>query len=143
MPFCPKCGTEYYEGYAHCSRCGEKLGERLPEGETPDWTRQEYRKSAAISDRMRGVVGNGLRIIAFIMWALVGLAGFIIELWIVHDAAGFWGIVLGITLLPAVFLAAPWYALFAWGDWLPLVVVYGGGIGATVLFVVGSAVAGD
>lgn len=30
MPFCPKCRTEYDEGYTVCADCGARLVERLP-----------------------------------------------------------------------------------------------------------------
>ena len=55
--------------------------------------------------------------------------------------AGFDGVVIGFILLPVMFLAAPWYALVAWGHWFPLLIVYGGGILAAVLFGIGSAIA--
>ena len=78
-----------------------------------------------------------------ITFAILGLWGLIIELSIVNQAAGFWGVVIGFFILPITFVAAPWYALVAWGNWFPLLIVYGGGIAAAVLFGIGSLIAGD
>jgi hypothetical protein len=61
----------------------------------------------------------------------------------VNQVAGFWGVVVGFTVLPATFMAAPWYAGIAWGNWFPLLICYGGGIAATILVAIGSAMAGD
>ena len=32
MPYCPKCGREYREGYTECTDCGITLVQRLPDG---------------------------------------------------------------------------------------------------------------
>jgi hypothetical protein len=31
MPYCPKCGCEYREGYSECTNCGVPLVRRLPD----------------------------------------------------------------------------------------------------------------
>lgn len=63
-----------------------------------------------------------------ILFLAAGVWGFVINLAIVNAAAGFWGVVIGILILPVTFLAAPWYALVAWGNLLPVAVVYGGAL---------------
>jgi len=79
----------------------------------------------------------------YVAWVIFGIWGFLLDLAIVNQAAGFWGVVAGIFLLPVTFVAAPLYAGVAWGNWFPLFVGYGGGIAATILVGVGSAIAGD
>jgi hypothetical protein len=143
MPFCPKCGIEYYEGFTLCSGCGTELVEHLPEGKPPDWTRQEHYRQTITENKLRGNAGGILKVVAIIMYLILGLAGSVLQLSIVYEVAGSWGVVVGIFLLPVVLLVAPWYALIAWGNWLPVVVVYGGGIAATILYAIGSAIAGD
>jgi len=49
------------------------------------------------------------------------------------EAAGVWGIVAASALFPATVAGAPLLAL-AWGQWVPAVVVYGGGLAGGVLY---------
>jgi len=70
--------------------------------------------------------------------ACVGLAAAVftgLELGIrmAADAAGVWGIVAASVLFPATIAAAPLLALTL-GQWVPVVVVYGGGFAAGVLY---------
>jgi hypothetical protein len=92
---------------------------------------------------MRDIIGGIFMALGYIAFAIFGLWGFIIELSILHTVAGFGGVVIGFILLPIMFLAAPWYALVAWGTWFPVLIVYGGGIFAVVLLGIGSAITDD
>ena len=78
----------------------------------------------------------------WIVFLVTGFWGFFLCLGIISKAAGLWGIVAALSLLPVTFVAAPLYAGFAWGNWFPLVINYGGGIAATVLIVIGRALEG-
>jgi hypothetical protein len=49
------------------------------------------------------------------------------------DAAGLWGVLAASALFPATIAGAPLLAL-AWGQWVPAVVVYGGGLAGGVLY---------
>lgn len=132
---CPHCGANLYGLVSRCYKCGGPVGVR-------EMVEQKFEASRD-KRKLRSGLGGVLIAVAYVVYVISGLAGFVIELMIVSEVAGFWGVVLGITLLPAVLLAAPWYALVAWGNWLPLLVVYGGLVSATILYVVGSAIAGD
>lgn len=68
------------------------------------------------------------------IWVIVGLWGFWIELGIVNEIAGFWGIVIAFTILPATLFATPFYALIANGNWFPLALIYGGGLVGAILY---------
>lgn len=92
---------------------------------------------------MRNILGGILKVLGGIAFAIFGLWGLIIELAIINQVAGFWGVVIGFILLPVMFVVAPWYALVEWGNWFPLLIVYGGGILAATLFGIGSAIASD
>ncbi len=92
---------------------------------------------------MRNSLGSILKVLGYIIFAIFGLWSFIIDLTIVYQAAGFWGFIIAFTVFPITFVAAPWYALFIQGNWFPLVIGYGGGIVAAILFYIGSAIAPD
>jgi hypothetical protein len=74
----------------------------------------------------RRAIGKTVRFIGNACFYLVGLLGFVGSLAIVLSVAGFWGLVFGFTLAPLTFMAAPWYALVAWGNPTMLVFNYGG-----------------
>jgi len=96
--------------------------------------------SYEVSRRSLGALLSGLGAVAFFVF---GLWGFILELIIVNQAGGLLGIVVGIVVLPVTFVAAPWYALVAQGDWLPLAVVYGGCVVAGLMVAAGGGLRGD
>lgn len=73
-----------------------------------------------------------LRWLGYVGWAAVALTGLELGLRMAADAAGMWGIVAASILFPATIAAAPLMAL-AWGQWVPAVVVYGGGLAAGML----------
>ena len=94
-------------------------------------------------NQMRKFFGSIFKVFGGIAFFIFGLWGLIFELAIVNQAAGFWGVVIGIFILPVTFVAAPWYAIVEWGNWFPLLIVYGGGIVSAIFFGIGSLIAGD
>lgn len=92
---------------------------------------------------MRKVAGIPFKTLGVISGIIFGLWGLILLVAIVNEVAGFLGVVLGFMLFPIMFAAAPWYAGVVWGNWLPLMVCYGGGIFTAILFGLGSIIAGD
>ena len=86
--------------------------------------------------------GNLLTVVGWIVLIVSGLWGFSLCLAIIVKVAGFWGLVAALFLSPVTFAAAPLYAGFAWGDWFPLVLNYGGGIAALILIGIGEAMSG-
>ncbi len=89
------------------------------------------------------ILGLMLKIMSGICFLVFGLWAFLIDLSILNQVLGFWGVVIAFLLLPVAFVAAPWYALVAWGNPLPLIVGYGGGILALILYGIGSFLAKD
>ena len=56
------------------------------------------------------------------------------------------GVILGIIaifLFPVVGVILPFYAGFADGDWLPLILVYGGSFGGGAIVALGAAIDGE
>lgn len=92
---------------------------------------------------MSSGLGGVVKVAGYVAWIIFGIWGFLLDLAIVNQAAGFWGVVVGFFLLTMTFVAAPWYAGVAWGNWFPLLICYGGGIAATILVAGGSAITGD
>lgn len=75
-----------------------------------------------------------LKITAILLFLFAGLYGLMLCFSIVQQIFGTFVAYLSIVLLPFLLGLAPWYALFANGDFIPLLVVYGGGIPATILY---------
>ena len=73
-----------------------------------------------------------VRLLGYVGWAVVVLTGLDLGLRVAADIAGVWGIVAAGVLFPATIAAAPLLAL-SWGQWVPAVVVYGGGFAAGML----------
>ena len=72
--------------------------------------------------------------------AAVGFGGLaVLETFaIVAHAAGFIGVFVGFFVLPITCMAAPIYEIVKYGNWWPIVVVYGGVLSATVLAGIGT-----
>ena len=88
-------------------------------------------------------LGNLIKVAGWIVFSVTGVWGFFLCLAIISKAAGFWGIVVALVLGPVTFVAAPLYAGFAWGNWFPLLLNYGGGIAGAVLIGIGGTLSGD
>ena len=73
-----------------------------------------------------------VRLLGYAGWAVVVLTGLELGLRMAADIAGVWGIIAASVLFPATVAAAPLMAL-TWGQWVPAMVVYGGGLAAGVL----------
>lgn len=86
-------------------------------------------------------LGKFIKIVGGIAFVILGLWGFFICLAIISKITGFWGLVVALFLAPVTFLAAPLYAGFAWGNWFPLILNYGGGVMALAIVGLGSVLA--
>ncbi|MBE0593367.1 MAG: hypothetical protein IH616_13305 [Gemmatimonadales bacterium] len=58
------------------------------------------------------------------------------------EAAGLWGVVVAVVLAPITIAATPLYAILAWGEWIPMVLNYGGGVASALLLYLGAALGG-
>ena len=84
-------------------------------------------------------LGKFASILGAICYVVFGILGFLVSLYIVHESTGFFGFVVAFALFPITFIAAPWYALYHWGTWIPVLINYGGMITAGVLRTIGEA----
>lgn len=80
---------------------------------------------------------------AILIYIVCGLWGLIICFGIVSNAFGQVVAMLSLLLAPALLGLAPWYAGISQGDWFPLLLTYGGTLGASVLFGLGSMIDGN
>jgi len=83
-------------------------------------------------------MGSIFKVPAMIVYFVGGIWGLIICLGIVYAKLGFFGVLAGLVLFPAVLYLAPWYVAIADHNWYPVLVVYGTGIGAFLLMAIGS-----
>lgn len=88
-------------------------------------------------------MGIIFKIPAFIIYGISGLWGFFICLEIVVDNLGFIGGLIAFMLAPVTLTFAPWYEAIAHENWFPLMLIYGGGISATILIYIGITIDGE
>ena len=92
---------------------------------------------AKVRNKIRKIVGIWLKIIGITLYIVWGLWTLFAEAVIVNEVAGFWGIVIGLTVAPITFFAAPIYAVVEWGEWLGVVSIFGGGILISAIYGIG------
>ena len=73
-----------------------------------------------------------IHLIVWATWGAVALTGLELGLRLAFDIAGAWGVIAASIAFPATIAAAPLLAL-TWGQWIPALVVYGGGFSAAWL----------
>jgi len=93
--------------------------------------------------KIRKIVGIWLKVIGIILYVGWGLWSLFAEVVIVNEVAGFWGIVIGMTVAPITFFVAPIYAVVEWGEWFPVVSIFGGGIFITIIYGLGTWLHGE
>ena len=60
-------------------------------------------------------------VLLYIVYIVLGLWSFLIELVYAYQLWGLMGIILGLIVCPVLFTAMPFYILFAFGNFLPLI----------------------
>jgi hypothetical protein len=95
-----------------------------------------------MEDRMRPGRVLTIRNMALAGLLVAGFTGLDVGIRLAADAAGIWGVLAASVLFPATIAAAPVVELVL-GDWIPALVVYGGGIAAGLLFARGDRVEGS
>ncbi len=88
-------------------------------------------------------MGLIFKIPAFLIYSVAGIWGFFICLGIVVDQLGFIGGAVAFVIFPVTLTFAPVYAALADSHWFPLILIYGGGVGASVLYAIGAAIDRD
>lgn len=83
------------------------------------------------------------RVAALGVLVIGGLWGFLLSLGIISEAAGLWGVAVAVVLAPITIAAIPLYAGLAWGEWIPMVLNYGGGVASALLLYLGAALGGE
>lgn len=83
-------------------------------------------------------LGRAFRVIGYLIYLLTGLWAFVLCLGIVHRVAGGIGVVIALVIAPITLYLAPWYSGFAWHEWFPLLLGYGGGILAWLVLAAGT-----
>lgn len=86
----------------------------------------------AFVDRI--LIGSGT-----LIWIISGFWGLGLSYGIVQATFGSVVAILSILVAPLLVLISPFYELVATGSWLPLGVIWGGGIGGLAIMSIGSA----
>ena len=80
---------------------------------------------------------------AFLIYFVCGLWGLFICFELVQRLLGTAGALISLLFFPALLSLAPLYSGFSLGDWFPALLVYGGSIGASVIFAIGAVIDRD
>jgi len=83
---------------------------------------------------MKKAIQSIFLVLAWIGVVVFGIWDLRISYAIVKEVAGSIVAYISFLVAPITFVLTPWYALIAWGDWHPLVIIYGGGVFITLLF---------
>ena len=88
-------------------------------------------------------MGKIFKVPALIIWFAAGIWGLILCYEIVVELLGTTFAIISTFMFPVSLTAAPWYEAVANENWLPVLVVYGGGIAALLLYLIGSLIDRD
>lgn len=88
-------------------------------------------------------MGSVFKIPALIVYVVGGLWGLIVCLGIVSSKAGTLAAIIAFFVLPITLYIAPWYVGFVESNWFPVLLVYGSGIAAAILYGIGALIDGD
>ncbi len=88
-------------------------------------------------------MGPIFKIPATIVFYVTGVCGFLISLGIVTDELGILGAIVAFFLGPLTLAVAPWYEALANSNWFPVMLIYGGALGGSILYGIGYAIDGD
>lgn len=100
-------------------------------------------KGAERMNKIATFLGSILSIVTPILMFGGGIICLIICVGIVREVFGPAVSFLSLIIFPVLLAVAPWYALFAWGNWFPLVLTYGLGITITILFYISNWLTGE
>lgn len=70
---------------------------------------------------------NLLMLTGIILGAVISIFDLVEGVRVLNQVSGYWGVLVGVAILPATLAATPIYLLVVQGQWLPIVSVYGGG----------------
>lgn len=87
-------------------------------------------------------MGTLFKIPGILLFIVSGVWGFFISMGIVVDNLGFLGGAIAFMIFPATMAFAPLYEGLANSNWFPVLLVYGGMVGAMVLNGIGEAIDG-
>jgi hypothetical protein len=92
---------------------------------------------------MRKNLGGIFKALGWIAWSGIVTLSFVIDLIIIGGEWGLTGVEVAFFIWPVTLIAAPFWALIAYGTWVPLIIAVAGGIVGSLFLVVGHALTGD
>jgi len=94
-------------------------------------------------NKIRRILGYVFSVIAWLIYIVGGIYTLIICIAIARAVFGQVVAYLSLLVFPVLLMIAPWYAFLAWGNYYPLLIVYGIWITATILIVVSKWLLGE
>jgi hypothetical protein len=90
-------------------------------------------------------MGMIFKVPAIIIYIVAGPLGFFmsLEIFINELHLGYTGGLIAFMFFPATLTFAPWYAAIAQENWVPMILVYGCGTVASILYAIGAAIDKD
>lgn len=82
-------------------------------------------------------IGEVIKEIGYVVYFIFGLWGLLICFQLVKYVFGEQYAFLSLLIFPLTLFFTPWYVLYEWGDWFPLIIIYGGGIIGRVIVYIG------
>ena len=83
-------------------------------------------------------IGNIFKFLGFFSYIIFGLWGFIVEITFIYSMWGILGALIGIVLFPAILTLVPFYILIIYGNWNLILIIYGGAVLASILYLIGN-----
>lgn len=80
---------------------------------------------------------------AFLIFFVSEIWGLVVCFDLIQQSLGTAGAAVSLLLFPAVLSLTPLYSGFSLGDWFPVLVVYGGAVGASIVFAIGAVIDRD
>lgn len=100
---------------------------------------------SSVEKELRKFMGGSLFGIGVLVWLLIGIIALVVDVQVVIVGLG-WGFIGGVAAIlffPLTLALAPWYALIALSNPIPLIITYPAGFLGMIIMAVGRTLAGD
>jgi len=86
-----------------------------------------------ISNNIIGIFLGFAYFIVIILGSVAGIIRIVKDFNFESGLNNFCAFMIALVILPITVLAGPWFAIIKFGDWLPLLLIYGGGFSSIII----------